>query len=65
MDRDSLRGLAVGLLIGAVTNEPWLRWHLRAWIEAVERSDFEEAERQANRAYLSYPRLWLRRTRDE
>lgn len=57
--------LAVGVALGVATNELWLRWHLRAWSDAVERGDFDEAERQADRAYLSHVVLWLNRTRPE
>jgi hypothetical protein len=52
----------VGIVLGLFTNRWWLRKHLRAWSGAIERGDLDEAQRQANRAFLTRrPDLWLKR----
>jgi hypothetical protein len=57
----ALRGLVIGLGLGAVASELWSRSRLRAFADAVERGDLDEAQRQARFAAFVYWPLWLRK----
>ena len=53
MPKTHFRELLVGLTLGVLGNEAWQRHHLRAFSSAVERGDYDEAQRQLRRFYYS------------
>jgi hypothetical protein len=59
------RELIVGLTVGAVASTIWLLRCLRGFSDAVERGDFDEAQRQLRLAYIVFGPLWLKRPPDD